>query len=609
MFEIIEDQNNELKERFEEETILKEIVGFLNGDGGNIYIGINDDKKLIGVDEENIDEIQKKISNMITDNIQPAPISLVKMQIITIKDLKVLSIKIDINDLLYSIKKYGFSSKGCPIRIGATTKQMDFEEIKKRYNKSYLIENDNIINLKTLYKGLTFSTLKTILIDHGFDIDDESFLNNYNLINENGDFNLMAELLSDHNNNNITFIKFSGKDESSISQRLNYGNSSLISSYFKIKDRIISENICKSDTSVRPRKDIFLYDFEAVNEAILNAFLHNDYLIREPLIKMFSDRLEIISYGGLPKNQSIDKFFMGRSIPRNNKLMNIFLKLDLVEETGHGVKKIINRYDKDVFNILDTMVIVTIPFNKYLVSTVNDIVNKKEYSYDSLIDYIKEIKKFKQIDILNEFNISKSTSQRIINKLISLNIIKKIGSNKNGYYEINGTVNGTVNDTINETINETINNASNKKEYSYDNLITYIKEIKKFNQIDIINAFNISKRTSQRIINRLISSNAIKKIGSDKNGHYEINGTLNGTVNGTVNGTLNGTVNKIEYSYENLIKYINEIKKFKQIDIMNKFSISKRTAQRIINKLISSNTIKKIGSDKNGYYEIIENIK
>ena len=32
-----------------------------------------------------------------------------------------------------------------------------------------------------------------------------------------------------------------------------------------------AENICVSDTTVKPRKDMYLFEYEAVNEAVLNG--------------------------------------------------------------------------------------------------------------------------------------------------------------------------------------------------------------------------------------------------------------------------------------------------------------------------------------------------
>ena len=65
-----------------------------------------------------------------------------------------------------------------------------------------------------------------------------------------------------------------------------------------------AENICISDTTVRPRKDKYLFDYDCVNEAILNALVHNDWTITEPQVSMYHDRLEILSHGGLPSGMT-----------------------------------------------------------------------------------------------------------------------------------------------------------------------------------------------------------------------------------------------------------------------------------------------------------------
>ena len=97
-----------------------------------------------------------------------------------------------------------------------------------------------------------------------------------------------------------------------------------MTTYEKVKRRLEAENICISDTLTRPRKDSYLFDYDCVNEAILNAFVHNDWTITEPQISMFSDRIDILSHGGLPKGMSEKQFFDGISKPRNVTLMRIF---------------------------------------------------------------------------------------------------------------------------------------------------------------------------------------------------------------------------------------------------------------------------------------------
>lgn len=66
MNKYIESESLELKERYTD-TISKEIVSFLNGEGGTILIGVKDNGVIIGVDK--IDEVFRKISDIITSQI------------------------------------------------------------------------------------------------------------------------------------------------------------------------------------------------------------------------------------------------------------------------------------------------------------------------------------------------------------------------------------------------------------------------------------------------------------------------------------------------------------------------------------------------------------
>ena len=59
-------------------------------------------------------------------------------------------------------------------------------------------------------------------------------------------------------------------------------------------NRLQAENIYISDTTIRPRQDKYLFDYDSVNEAVVNAIVHNDWSISEPQISFFSNRLEII---------------------------------------------------------------------------------------------------------------------------------------------------------------------------------------------------------------------------------------------------------------------------------------------------------------------------
>ena len=105
------DENDKLeyKERVSN-SLPKEIVSFLNSEGGTILIGINNKKDLAGV--INIDEAMRQISDIMTDQISPRWISFVKQfhEIIDGKDI--IKIEIKKGDQLFYIKKYGLSEMG-----------------------------------------------------------------------------------------------------------------------------------------------------------------------------------------------------------------------------------------------------------------------------------------------------------------------------------------------------------------------------------------------------------------------------------------------------------------------------------------------------------------
>lgn len=345
---------------------------------------------------------------------------------------------------LYAIKKYGFSSKGCLVRIGTTCKEMNVEDISYRYSLG-MGNDDAILKTPAHYSPLTFDMLKVLLTSKGFHINEAAFDSNFSLRCEDGRYNLMAEILADNNMIPLIFVKFRRENKASIAQRNDYGNQSVLLGYQRMKDRLISENICKTDTTVRPRVDEYLYDIDCVNEALVNALVHNDWTISEPLVSFFSDRLEITSHGGLPKGITKEEFFKGVSHPRNTVLMRIFLKLGIVEHTRHGVPLVIEKYGKDVFDISDSFINVVIPFNKDVLS---DMVQERKKGRESeqnteLSDgerrTLLELISNPSVDYDNlavELGLSRRTVSRIFSSLAEKGYIERIGTNKKGYWKI-----------------------------------------------------------------------------------------------------------------------------------------------------------------------------
>ena len=320
------------------------------------------------------------------------------------------------------------------IRIGATCREMTPEQIRIRYEKNFYDE-EYMLKKRASRADLTFRELKIYYAEKGFHVDDLSFEANFNLRNKEGDYNLLAELLADKNNIPFSFVKFIGTDKAAISERNDYGFGCILSVYEKIKARLSAENICVSDTTVRPRKDLYLFDYDAVNEAVLNALVHNDWTVTEPQISLFSDRMEILSHGGLPGGMSTEDFYEGISHPRNSTLMRVFLNMGLTEHTGHGVPIIIKKYGKEAFEITDNYIKCRIPYDEKVLdmSKKNVGINKTEKAVPGIL--ISNPDKTAE-EIAVEVGVTKRTIERTLVSLKKKGLIERIGSNKSGSWYV-----------------------------------------------------------------------------------------------------------------------------------------------------------------------------
>jgi ATP-dependent DNA helicase RecG len=90
------------------------------------------------------------------------------------------------------------------------------------------------------------------------------------------------------------------------------------------------------------REENLAYPRFAVREALVNAICHRDYRLsgRRVEIRMFSDRLEVISPGGLPGYITIDNI-VEEHFSRNPRIVNGLYQWGYIEELGLGIDRMI----------------------------------------------------------------------------------------------------------------------------------------------------------------------------------------------------------------------------------------------------------------------------
>jgi ATP-dependent DNA helicase RecG len=85
----------------------------------------------------------------------------------------------------------------------------------------------------------------------------------------------------------------------------------------------------------------------ALREAVVNALIHRDYLIRggRVMVEVYEDRVEISNPGSLPHGLS-EADFGTRSLPRNPAIADLLIRTPYMERLGTGVQRIRNEVKK-----------------------------------------------------------------------------------------------------------------------------------------------------------------------------------------------------------------------------------------------------------------------
>ena len=315
----------------------------------------------------------------------------------------------------YYIKGMGMTPDSCFIRIGSSIQSMNMETIINLFSKRV---RNNLKNIKSPKQDLEFKILKIYYQENGFEVND-NFLKKLDFYMEDGSFNFIAYLMSDNNNISIQFAKYTGNDVENLIENENYGFCSLIKATENILNKLNIENKTFTKIETPTRKEIKIYNYDAIKELVTNTFVHNDWSNGySPKFEMFDNKIVISSNGGIQEGVTQKEFLEGFSNPRNPELMRIFRDLNFVEQLGTGIQRVLKVYPKDIFEFFPNHIRVTIHFND------NKFTNQEKYSENIKKYNLNEIQESILRLILDKPNITQEELGRLLSvtlKTISRN--------------------------------------------------------------------------------------------------------------------------------------------------------------------------------------------
>ena len=254
--------------------------------------------------------------------------------------------------------------------------------------------------------------------------------------------------------NNFTEVTFKGSVSQLIKETMGY-----------IKSNVLKEHVRK--VSGRQEADRFWnYPYDAIEEAVVNSVYHRDFMQHEPIeITIEPSGISILNCPGpdrsIPK-EDIKRGDMLKSRRYRNRRLGDFLKeLDLTEGRSTGVPTIQaklaeNGSPRAVFETTDDRLtfLVTIPVHegcnkssemapesseKGSEKSSEKTPKSSEKSSEKILNLIKNKPTISAAEIAMEIDMSARGVEKQIRKLREAGIIKRIGADRGGYWEITVT--------------------------------------------------------------------------------------------------------------------------------------------------------------------------
>ncbi len=360
------------------------------------------------------------------------------------------------------------------LRQGANSQQLRRDEIRSLFQRENLIRFDRKANpdfnlIKDFNKEKFRSFIKKANIDSK--LSQKHILENLGLFTDNK-LNNTGVMFFSHNiskfflNAVIGCVLYEGTSKTKILDKAEFDedfvsnfNNAVIFALRNLRTEYVIKKVEREERPEIPE--------EVLRELIINAMIHRDYFSEgRVLVEIFSDRVEISNPGGLLFKKSD---FGTISLSRNPLFVDMVHRLRFVERIGSGIHRVKEILGKKIsFKISDEWFRVIIKRDVTPTGTVNDtvsgtvkdlILSNSNISSSDLIKQvgsklaekvgsklaenqikilllIEENPRITKKELSELLKISTTAIDKNISKLKKLSIIKRVGPDKGGHWEI-----------------------------------------------------------------------------------------------------------------------------------------------------------------------------
>lgn len=251
----------------------------------------------------------------------------------------------------------------------------------------------------------------------GIELTDEKLVE-LNLLSSDGEITCEGILLSDQCTHRIKLIDYTDDE------KVEVVTGSLITQYITLKEKML-----QISTEMK-------YPVKAVLEVIKNMVLHRDYTYNgDSIIRIYKDRIEFTSLGGLIGNLTVEGIELGISVLRNFNLIKVFQEIGITKGNGEGIQEILSAYKeykvKPVFKSIGGVFQVILPKPEY---TINGKVISDKYR--RVLEFVESRGTVSNKDIQEHLELKSTSIVNYLKEMLELELIEKIREGRSISYKI-----------------------------------------------------------------------------------------------------------------------------------------------------------------------------
>ena len=358
--------------------IRKEIIAFANCNGGKLYIGVQDDGTVVGLDDP--DSVALQISNMVRDAIKPDLTMFLHYETLEEDGKKVVAVSIQRGtERPYYIAKKGLRPEGVYVRQGYSSVLATDSAIRQMIKET---DGDHFEEMRSLNQELTFEAAQK-----EFELRDIEFgsqqMQTLKMIDKEGIYSNLGLLLSDQCVHTIKVAVFQGKDQEVFKDRIEFVSVEGLVPEMELEDIMVGLSVCR-------------------NQNLANVFY----------------RLKLIEAYGTGMRKIIKAYKTQEAQP-------------VIESTKNAFKIILPNInmESEEKKILSEQ----ITLNKQLEEKTEKLQNRES----EILEYIKMNGEITRGDAEELLGTSASTTLRILKKMVEDGILLKQGKARNAKYILN----------------------------------------------------------------------------------------------------------------------------------------------------------------------------